>query len=170
MRVSKFIIALIIFFITTLLNIVFSANSFPYVMNDTYRIDISNIESVDLCEISKEAEQYNLIYYTLTYKQTSLYESECIIYSSEADTDYIWKNHLGLKTGEVRGLNSKIILKSESIQKLNEDSNLKLAAGTGYLIGDANNCKKLVKDLNNSDFTAIGMANTIKPERIIPYS
>ncbi len=171
MKISKFIIAFILFFSTTLLINIFSTNALPYAIPSDCVIYLDDAEEIDFSKIGSAAKKHDVIIYTVLQRELEFQKNENVIYTFKGDEEAVLDEHLGLRAGEMKDIlgNTKL-LKTDVFDKFDENETLKQTIDRLYLIGEKNNCTELYRNLSDSYGYDISIEFTDKfSEYAIPF-
>lgn len=173
MKLSKYVAAFILFFLTIVLNIITGASpifGFP----GEYVISVQDPEHADPLEMNKIAVRNHVVLFTEYEIQHSELDSECIIYTSDDNQDTVWNRHLGLKPGIIRNpLGTVYHMRAENFNALKCNREALLSANLWYMLGTKDNCTATVMEMKNKYHYAVtsynSSANTRFWEHYLPY-
>lgn len=149
MRISKYIIAIIIFSAAILIINIFSVNSIPYNIPDDCIVYLSSPEYPDLAEIESAAEKYGIDVYAIAETEVSFNKNDDVIYAT-GNTEKI-KKHLGLKSGIVKDiLGNQKNIRYEKFETLSSSKDMQNIPDRIYLSGRKEDCEKIFQELETS--------------------
>ncbi|MDE6425465.1 MAG: hypothetical protein K2K89_04925, partial [Ruminococcus sp.] len=147
MKLSKYIAALILLSIFTVINIFFNSS---LLFTDLHNIRLENRESINVIEMDNIAKKNNVKIFTCVHHRISIKKEEIIIYSDSENYGSVWDGYLGIKPGIIKNpMGSEYQLLDGTLDELNNDMKLKIGAENWYLIGTEPNCKSFILDLKN---------------------
>ena len=103
MKISKYITAVILLAVATLLLVIFNTDNFPHSIPNSYRLYVKD-STISLEEIDAAARAKNAVFFAITSNEINLQKEECTIFAAPDNTDAVLNDFLGLKTGTVKDI------------------------------------------------------------------